>query len=611
MADPKRVDPSAGGIGNIAELLNLLGGQKATTTTTADTGALQGVLGQLQNADYQQLLQSIFQQAGGAIPGLQAARANAVGARTGGNSVAATAMDKLLQDTVIKAQQQIAQQQLANQNLQIQAGQGIAGATRNQTTKQGTNLGQAGTILGVGQGLSKLFDSNLGKQALQKGKNVWDTLTGGFSTGAESLGSATGPVNFGGQSGIGDFNYSGIESFDSSVGDWFSGGMDLASSTASSFWDTPMTFADSFSGDTGGFFADLWDGFADGGLVGRDDKRSLVRRHLEEAEKKAMGEEDDASRAAAIKAANAKQKQNPKLNEYDKDSKYVDKKTGIRFANGGSVDVRSGGGRRSSAPSYTPNAAVRSQAVQSPQGILNPAAFAMSPQSQRLNPEDVLGGDTPNNDGQSTQGLTLGNVANALGMAGLTMANPAMALANMMDQAMAQQTNTAVTPGFQTGMAIAQNNPIGLAKGLMALANMAMGTGIDPDGTTSTTPTNGFTSAVAEAMNADMGESDGGNSAGFGGLGGIGDSIGSIGGDAGAAGFGMGIGGGFGVGAGGDGEGGWKSGGEVDGPGTGTSDSIKARLSDGEYVMPADVVEKLGVDFFDNLRAQFHKTAGV
>lgn len=51
---------------------------------------------------------------------------------------------------------------------------------------------------------------------------------------------------------------------------------------------------------------------------------------------------------------------------------------------------------------------------------------------------------------------------------------------------------------------------------------------------------------------------------------------------------------------------GFASGGEVDGPGTGTSDSIVARLSDGEYVVPADVVEMLGVEFFDGLRDAFH-----
>lgn len=48
------------------------------------------------------------------------------------------------------------------------------------------------------------------------------------------------------------------------------------------------------------------------------------------------------------------------------------------------------------------------------------------------------------------------------------------------------------------------------------------------------------------------------------------------------------------------------NGGHISGPGTGTSDSIPARLSDGEYVIPADVVEKVGVEFFDMLRNELH-----
>lgn len=44
---------------------------------------------------------------------------------------------------------------------------------------------------------------------------------------------------------------------------------------------------------------------------------------------------------------------------------------------------------------------------------------------------------------------------------------------------------------------------------------------------------------------------------------------------------------------------GFATGGFVSGPGTATSDSIMARLSNGEYVIPAGVVEDLGVEFFD------------
>jgi hypothetical protein len=40
----------------------------------------------------------------------------------------------------------------------------------------------------------------------------------------------------------------------------------------------------------------------------------------------------------------------------------------------------------------------------------------------------------------------------------------------------------------------------------------------------------------------------------------------------------------------------YEDGGEVEGPGTGTSDSIEARLSDGEFVFTAKAVEQIGAD---------------
>lgn len=48
-----------------------------------------------------------------------------------------------------------------------------------------------------------------------------------------------------------------------------------------------------------------------------------------------------------------------------------------------------------------------------------------------------------------------------------------------------------------------------------------------------------------------------------------------------------------------------KNGGPVVGPGTGTSDSIPIRVSAGEYVIPAKVVQAKGVDFFDSLLKKY------
>ena len=48
---------------------------------------------------------------------------------------------------------------------------------------------------------------------------------------------------------------------------------------------------------------------------------------------------------------------------------------------------------------------------------------------------------------------------------------------------------------------------------------------------------------------------------------------------------------------------------EVEGPGTGISDDIPAMLSDGEYVIPADVVRAKGEEFFDKLLEKYHTPA--
>ena len=53
------------------------------------------------------------------------------------------------------------------------------------------------------------------------------------------------------------------------------------------------------------------------------------------------------------------------------------------------------------------------------------------------------------------------------------------------------------------------------------------------------------------------------------------------------------------------------NGGEVEGPGSSVSDSIHAQLSDGEYVLPADIVKMLGVDNLDKMLQDHHVPAAV
>lgn len=90
-------------------------------------------------------------------------------------------------------------------------------------------------------------------------------------------------------------------------------------------------------------------------------------------------------------------------------------------------------------------------------------------------------------------------------------------------------------------------------------------------------------------------------------------------GSAGDTGEGDGAGPGGGGGAGSGAGPGWADGGVVRGPGNGTSDSVKILsrepggknifYSDGEYVIPKDVVDTLGTDLFDRLLSSFHTPA--
>ena len=51
------------------------------------------------------------------------------------------------------------------------------------------------------------------------------------------------------------------------------------------------------------------------------------------------------------------------------------------------------------------------------------------------------------------------------------------------------------------------------------------------------------------------------------------------------------------------------NGGDVQGPGGPVDDKVPAMLSDGEYVIPADVVKAKGLEFFDKLKEKYHTPA--
>lgn len=140
-------------LGDLSQLLTTLLGSKTTNTSSpGNTAGLEQLLAQLQGTDYNNTLQSVFQQAQGQIPGLQAAFSNAVGARSGNNSSVQAALSKLLQETTLAGQKQVADQQLQNQQAQAQAGNAIAQATKG-TTQTSKVKGQGGPLLGILGGL--------------------------------------------------------------------------------------------------------------------------------------------------------------------------------------------------------------------------------------------------------------------------------------------------------------------------------------------------------------------------------------------------------------------------------------------------------------------------
>lgn len=186
MAGEKVPATSGNPLTDLANLLTTVAGTRTSQTVTSspgDTAALQDVLSQLKGADYTAMLDSIMQKAGTAIPGMQATYGRAAGFRGSNNAGLAAAMQQLLKETTMAAQEKIVAQQQANQQIQAQAGQAIAQATKGttQTTsaKSGMDLNKAIALLALAQGVSKLGGMDIGKQL----SGLFTTSGGGTSVG--------------------------------------------------------------------------------------------------------------------------------------------------------------------------------------------------------------------------------------------------------------------------------------------------------------------------------------------------------------------------------------------------------------------------------------------
>lgn len=185
MAGEKTVAPT-NGMQNILSLLQTVAGTDTKTTSTANIGPLQSVMDQIaasQGTQGQQLLESIFSQAAGAVPGIMGNTFNASGSRAPNNVMAGT-LQKLMADVTRQAQAQIVQQQQNAQQMQLQGATQIANATRGQRQVQKSGASDFITKAGKVLAANKLVKDLTGKDAIQSGVNGIKSL---FAPSAASM----------------------------------------------------------------------------------------------------------------------------------------------------------------------------------------------------------------------------------------------------------------------------------------------------------------------------------------------------------------------------------------------------------------------------------------
>jgi hypothetical protein len=622
---PSIIDQGAG-------LLKLLGGTK-TTTSPGDTGALQKTFADLQGTDYEAMLKAIFQQAGGQIPGLQQALGNAIGARSGGNSAVQAALQKLLAQTSTGAMDQVAKLQAQNFATQANVGGSIAQATKSTTQKTGTDVGgglsKAAQLIGLLQatkalgadkwlkGLTSTTPEAVTPSAamttaannafasptapLSTAETPMFNLTGGFQPSAAAAPDYQ--VDYTGIPQVTDpgFQYADMTGFQQPY---------VAPSYTPTFEQAPPqlefpldTYDETYTFADGGLVKKV-EGYADGGTVRAGGSRRSANPIVEIR---------SPDQILAQLAADELRGQFPQAQAL---SSPVATASGSDIANAvtGSGALSGGGsGDGSVGTNSGTGGGVTGQDVAGAIGTLgglnsiSGLTGGNTLDSGLMSGLGMLGGLAA----AQTNEQALGAMAKgALGMAspaagaiaglamnpsmpnavdlGLSLANPGYALANtafgLLGLASPAQIaanaysmmnpNQMMTPAQQLTVATEANNPN--SAGLTAQANAMEGDALDG--------LMGLTDAFGTADTGGGGDGGGGANAD----GGTGDT------------------GSDGVGGGGTGDGDKRDGGPIAGKGTGTSDSININVSDGEFVISADVVETLGEDFFNQLQAAFH-----
>lgn len=628
-------------------LTQLLGSKQTSSSTPGVTAPLEELFTSAMGAskagvpEMQQLIASIFQEGATKVPELSHAFANATGSRTTGNASLALALSDLNRQLSSQAAQAVLTNQTNNRQIAANAGSGIAQATRGANTTQTTKAGVNPLLLSLlGTGVNKL--DKLGKLDWLKS-------------------SPMAPVVDGVAIPVGDITSSGMDSFPEfsqpfpdigGAGDFGSFGTDVLAGAADSFGfgsdigfdaaipDFDFSFFDPGFG-TGADFGslDLGSFFADGGAVGKRTPRRGTNGGVVSVEKNmsAMppryrdmlfntarsleinpGDDmttfierasQEARRAPTPGiAADMLQQQimlenlqnlifNPRAFNslgifHQSTPRTVEQING--YADGGSVTSPTVSRNRA----YVPQTARRVPAVTAStiaptrripmrQQGTNAADDATTGQGDVTSVPGVVGTVSENN--AAALGFVAAALAPALGITGLaSVANaatggkslPSMAITNLL-----------------TMLGLTGNDPGGFV-GEAAEGGMSVPGAPGSIGMSSVPGMNQGLSLEAIGIGG-QGTAAGGGT----GPGGSGASGSGVSADGSAA---SGTDGDSGVGS----TGAYRDGGKVKGPGTGTSDSIPARLSDGEYVIPADVVRRIGTDALDRLISG-HMPAGI
>lgn len=541
------------------QLLSQLLGSKTTTSRSsssdpAATAALQQLLAQMQQSSTPEgmaaMMAQLFQTGAQQVPALTQQYANAAGARTTGNSSLQLALGDLNSELAKQAAQLAMTQQQNTANVANQ----LAGATRTQTQTQKQGVG-GNPLLLAGAGM-------LLNQANKRGwiDKIGDTIFGpsggadaaaGLSTpeyGSSMLPQMTSDAFSIGQPMAENTSYLDFGGITDAVSDFGNGLLDYGSDLFSGGGDSSLLDDEAF---------DMF--FADGGMPsrGRTDMGARTPATLQGA----LQVSDAQAIAAMIQQAQQQAAATPITGTQRENKEGQDSQAGSGFNDNYSTDALGYAQSALKANSFA--------------NMLGMGIPGMGPISGLVN-------------AQSPTEAVNNMIATAVGMV-----NPLAGLAAK--YALAQVSGSG---GYGEGYG--DRGPGGSSGEAGAVAGGASprgpgdygGGGRDRNG-----PDGGYgTGARDSAGMGNMGGGFGDHSGG-----GYGDSGSDSGGDS---------------GDGGDSDGGrgFKNGGvpggRISGPGNGTSDSIKmplANVSNGEYIVSADVVNAVGPQFFDMLQAAFHK----